>query len=114
MKRDPVLYVLVAGLTMFAGAFGLIACSSTPSGPAPARDAAAFASCKAAADAGYHDMKRGADGYSAKLDGDGDGVACDQKAPAMTFEECQASATSPGGGQYAVEFDNGVCKVQKP
>lgn len=32
----------------------------------------------------------------------------------MTFEECQASATSPAGGRYAVEFDNGVCKVQKP
>lgn len=32
----------------------------------------------------------------------------------MTFEECQASATYPGGGQYAVEFDNGICKVQKP
>jgi hypothetical protein len=32
----------------------------------------------------------------------------------MTFEECQASATYPGGGRYAVEYDNGVCKVQKP
>ena len=31
----------------------------------------------------------------------------------MTFEECQASATYPGGGRYAVEYDNGVCTVQK-
>lgn len=32
----------------------------------------------------------------------------------MTFEECQASAEYPGGGRYAVEYDHGVCKVQKP
>lgn len=31
----------------------------------------------------------------------------------MTFEECQASAEYPGG-RYAVEFDKGVCTVQKP
>lgn len=33
----------------------------------------------------------------------------------MTFEECQASATyGTNGGRYSVEYDNGVCKVQKP
>lgn len=32
----------------------------------------------------------------------------------MTYDECRASATRPGGGRYAVEYDNGVCKVQKP
>jgi hypothetical protein len=34
-------------------------------------------------------------------------------APKMTFEQCQASGEYPGG-RYAVEFDNGVCTVQKP
>ena len=34
-------------------------------------------------------------------------------APGMTFAECQASAEYPGG-RYAVEYDNGVCTVQKP
>lgn len=35
-------------------------------------------------------------------------------APAgMTYEECQKSAEYPGG-RYAVDYDNGVCKVQKP
>lgn len=35
-------------------------------------------------------------------------------APAgMTFAECQASAEYPGG-RYAVDYDNGVCNVQKP
>lgn len=37
-----------------------------------------------------------------------------QAAPQMTFAECQASATYPGGGQYAVSYDHGVCTVQKP
>ena len=31
----------------------------------------------------------------------------------MTFAECQKSAEYPGG-RYAVEYDNGVCTVQKP
>lgn len=34
-------------------------------------------------------------------------------APKMTFEQCQASGEYPGG-RYAVDFDNGVCTVQKP
>ena len=41
-----------------------------------------------------------------------------EKAPTMTFTECQASAeyTTESGatGRYAVEFDNGVCIVQRP
>lgn len=31
----------------------------------------------------------------------------------MTFAECQKSAEYDGG-RYAVEFDNGVCTVQRP
>ena len=31
----------------------------------------------------------------------------------MSFAECQASGEYPGG-RYAVEYDNGVCTVQKP
>lgn len=81
--------------------------------------AVSFTSCAAAQKAGYHDMKRGQPGYSPRLDGDGDGVACDTKAagsgaPTMTFTECQKSAQYDGGGQYAFEYDNGVCTVQRP
>lgn len=42
----------------------------------------------------------------------------------MSYAECQKSAEYPGftdeqgtvysGGRYAVEYDNGVCTVQKP
>lgn len=32
---------------------------------------------------------------------------------AMTFATCQQSAEYPGG-RYAVEYDNGVCTVQRP
>lgn len=31
----------------------------------------------------------------------------------MSFAECQKSGEYPGGS-YAVEYDNGVCTVQKP
>lgn len=41
------------------------------------------------------------------------------KAAGMTYAECQKSAEYSGqdgysGGVYAFEFDNGVCKVQRP
>lgn len=97
--------------------------------PTTATTALAFSSCAAAKTAGYHDIKRGDAGYSARLDADGDGVACNTTvttvttaahptttvatAHKMTFAECQASAEYPGG-RYAVDFDNGVCTIQKP
>ena len=93
--------VLIVSLTLAGAACGA---------EATQKGSVSFASCKAAADAGYTSMEKGKAGYSAKLDGDGDGVACDKK---MTFAECQASAEYPGG-RYAVDFDNGVCTVQKP
>jgi hypothetical protein len=37
-----------------------------------------FGSCAAARKAGYSHMRRGQKGYSANLDRDGDGVACDK------------------------------------
>jgi Excalibur calcium-binding domain len=37
-----------------------------------------FRSCKEALRAGYSHMRRGQPGYSANLDRDGDGVACDK------------------------------------
>jgi Excalibur calcium-binding domain len=37
-----------------------------------------FGSCKAARKAGYTHMRRGQPGYSANLDRDGDGIACDK------------------------------------
>ena len=92
--------VLTAAVWMVAG--------GDPTARAPRL---AFTSCAAAKAAGYQSMHKGEAGYSAKLDGDGDGVACDAK---MTFAECQASATNPLGGRYAVSFDNGVCTVQRP
>ena len=36
-----------------------------------------FSSCKQARAAGYSRMRRGDPGYSAKLDRDGDGIACE-------------------------------------
>ena len=38
-----------------------------------------FKSCKAAKAAGYSDIKKGEPGYSANLDRDGDGIACESK-----------------------------------
>lgn len=38
----------------------------------------------------------------------------DTAEPTMTFAECQASAQYENGGQYAVEYDNGTCIVQRP
>jgi hypothetical protein len=32
----------------------------------------------------------------------------------MSYEACVKSAEYGNGGQYAVEYDNGVCNVQKP
>ncbi len=37
-----------------------------------------FRSCAEAKKAGFSHMRRGTPGYSAKLDGDGDGIACDK------------------------------------
>jgi hypothetical protein len=37
-----------------------------------------FRSCKAAKAAGYSNMRRGQPGYSANLDRDNDGIACDK------------------------------------
>lgn len=70
-------------IALFAG----VGCSSSPEPAKPAGAVSetstttglAFASCAAAKTAGYHDMKRGEPGYSARLDGDGDGIACDEK-----------------------------------
>lgn len=128
--RDPILVTLVGGLAMFAVAIGFVACTSgttqnggvettttTTAVKVAPTTAVSFSSCAKAAGAGYHDMRRGAPGYSSTLDADGDGVACDTTAPTtpktMTFAECQKSAEYPGG-KYAVEYDNGVCTVQKP
>lgn len=44
---------------------------------APVSSGVAFANCTEAKAAGYHDIPRGAPGYSSKLDRDGDGIACE-------------------------------------
>ena len=51
-----------------------IAEPATPSAPA---SGSSFPNCKSARAAGYSRMRRGEPGYSAKLDRDDDGVACE-------------------------------------
>lgn len=50
--------------------------SSSPS-PEPEATTASYASCKAARQAGAAPLHRGSPGYASRLDGDGDGVACE-------------------------------------
>lgn len=76
-RRDPILVVLISGLLMFAGAFGLVACTATNAGQS------------------------------------GTIQTTTTTVPAMTFEQCQESGKYDGG-QYAVEYDHGVCTVQRP
>lgn len=53
-----------------------------------------FSSCKEAWANGYSDLHEGEPGYSAKLDRDHDGVACELKnAPKGTFKAKQAATT---------------------
>lgn len=80
MRRASFAAIVAAAIAVGVG------CSSDPT-PAP-RPAAgvvttqttakviSFASCAEAKAAGYHDIARGAPGYSTRLDADGDGVAC--------------------------------------
>jgi hypothetical protein len=125
---------------------GLVAgvgCSSSSSSPKPAAgvvesttqpsaQTVSFSSCADALAAGYHDMTRGAPGYSARLDGDGDGVACDQKPKAasttttmakpelrvgdMTKAECDAyaakqSGLNPSSKPWTARMDGTDCVV---
>jgi hypothetical protein len=53
-------------------------CSKTKPTTKTTKDALKFKSCKAAKAAGYSHMKRGQPGYSANLDRDKDGIACDK------------------------------------
>ena len=65
--------ILVAALTLVATG----ACASDS--PDVKQDGAVtFTSCAKAKDAGYSSMRRGEPGYSAKLDGEVGGVACDK------------------------------------
>ncbi len=55
---------------------------ASPAGPPPARPTATpgayYANCAAARAAGVAPLHRGDPGYSSKLDGDGDGIACEK------------------------------------
>ncbi|MDR6554978.1 thermonuclease family protein [Paenibacillus qinlingensis] len=53
--------------------------TAKPSPSSQPKPAASYNSCKEANAAGAYNIKRGEPGYSAKLDGDGDGVACEAK-----------------------------------
>ena len=114
-QMNPYLQGAGIGLVSMAVAiFGGYACGAQAEQKLKQPATVAYASCADVEAAGKAPLHRGDPGYSAKLDRDGDGTACDQKtAGTMTFAECQASAEYPGG-RYAVEYDNGVCTVQKP
>ena len=53
-----------------------LAASACSSSSKPQDGTVSFTSCAEAKAAGYQNMKKGEPGYSAKLDADGDGVAC--------------------------------------
>lgn len=53
------------------------ATTSTTASVTPTTKAVTFSSCAAAKAAGYSDMRQGEPGYSSRLDGDKDGIACD-------------------------------------
>ena len=48
-----------------------------PAGGEPAGDGAGFSDCRSAWEAGAAPIRRGEPGYAPSLDGDGDGVACE-------------------------------------
>lgn len=105
----PIFHVLAIGAVLITGACSSAkepSTASTTTTTAPAETttttagapvttttAVSFASCAAASDAGYHDMTRGAPGYSSKLDGDGDGIACDQKVTTTTRPKATTTTT---------------------
>jgi hypothetical protein len=53
------------------------AASVAPSTPAPTSTAPVYSSCQQVKDAGKAPIRKGDPGYSAKLDRDGDGIACE-------------------------------------
>lgn len=53
--------------------------TAAPSAPALSPSGQAFTSCSAARAAGAAPLRRGQTGYNPRLDGDGDGVACEAK-----------------------------------
>lgn len=112
-QMNPYLQGAAIGLvSMTVAIFGGYACGARAEQKLDQPGGVTYASCADVEAAGKAPLHRDDPGYSAKLDRDGDGTACDQAAK-MTFAECQASAEYPGG-RYAVEYDNGVCTVQKP
>lgn len=87
MRPDPFLSVLVGGLSCFAVAFGLVACDASSSSQGGAVETTTTSRPAVSTTTSTR--------------------------PGMTFAECQKTAEYPGG-RYAVEFDNGVCTVQRP
>ncbi|OAS19727.1 thermonuclease family protein [Paenibacillus oryzisoli] len=55
------------------------ATTSKPPTTATSKPSVVYNSCKEANEAGAYNIKQGEPGYSAKLDGDGDGVACERR-----------------------------------
>ncbi|UDY34302.1 excalibur calcium-binding domain-containing protein [Dermatobacter hominis] len=84
---------------------------STSPAPAPTAPAASplptaraqvfFSSCEEASRAGYWNMRRGEPGYSANLDRDGDGIACDDPSNQPTQGTAPAVTTPTPAPQVA-------------
>ena len=92
-----------------------------PLGVADAAPAAPFRNCAAAAASGYTDIPRGMFGYAARLDGNSNGIACEQgggtgTGTAARFEDgsavtAQAVSSSSSGPVSGSDADGQVSVV---
>lgn len=119
------LAVLVFGAGCSASAEKTVASTTTTTAPAETTTTTvpvqtttttvvSFASCAEARAAGYHDIARGAPGYSRRLDGDGDGIACDQKVTTTTRAKPVTTTTVPAEDKVALRvgsMDPAACEA---
>jgi hypothetical protein len=93
-----------AAIALMLGAAGVASAA-----PTTANSVAAFANCTEAAQAGQHDIPKGSPAYSAALDRDGDGVACDEKdrgtAAGTTADDADDTSLGADDGDGADESD---------
>jgi hypothetical protein len=120
-------YLLGAGIglaSMAVAIFGGYACGAQNEQKLNQRVAVAYASCADVEAAGKAPLHRGDPGYSAKLDRDGDGTACDQaggtdtaalRVDGLNGAECQAFAEKQTrlnpGSSWTSRMDGTTCVV---